>query len=609
MCGIIGYIGPRNPTQVLLDGLKRLEYRGYDSAGMALLVDGRVRIRRSVGKLRNLEQMMHDDPLEGTQGIGHTRWATHGKPSIVNAHPHKVGPISLVHNGIIENHTALAKELLAGGAQIQSETDTEIVAHLIAREVESGADLIAAVRRAIVRLEGAYAFVVQSTAEPGKLIGARKGSPLVVGYGEGESFVASDIQALVAYTKRVDFLNDEELALIEADRVSIFDGAGNLLQRQAKTVSWNPIDIEKSGHKHFMHKEIYEQPRAIIDSLEDSFDPGQGSFYFIEQAFDMAAFARFKRLAMVACGTAYHACLVGKTFIEQLAGLPCEVDVASEFRYREPVVGPDTLLVVVSQSGETADTLAAMREAQRRGAATLAIVNMPNSTIAREADGVVFTHAGPEIGVASTKAFTAQLVVLYVLAVQFARAYGRLNVDDAEERLRALARVPGQMEEILAQEEKIRRIAREFQHMKGFLFLGRGPCYPIALEGALKLKEISYLHAEGYAAGEMKHGPIALIDEKMLVLGLIPRGPLRQKMMSNLQEVRAREGKVVAVIEGAEEPPAGIADAIIRVPETDPLIVPLLMVLPLQLLAYHVADLLGTDVDQPRNLAKSVTVE
>jgi glucosamine--fructose-6-phosphate aminotransferase (isomerizing) len=610
MCGIIGYVGPQNPADILLAGLKRLEYRGYDSSGMAVQADGKVRLRRSVGKLANLEQSLRDDPLEGEQGIGHTRWATHGKPSMVNAHPHKAGPVTLVHNGIVENYAALAEELAAQGSEIKSETDTEIVAHLIERRIVAGDGLFDAVRNAVARLEGSYAFVVQSLTEPGKLIGVRRGSPLVVGFGAGESFLASDIQALIPYTNKVDFLSDGEMAIATIDAVQLFDVAGAPISRPARTVSWNPIDVEKGGHKHFMHKEIFEQPRAVIDSIEDCFDPAQGTFLCVSEALSAETLAYARRIHLIACGTAYHACLAGKTFIEKMARLSCEADLASEFRYRDPVIDAATLCVVVSQSGETADTLAAMREAKSRGATTLAIVNVPGSTISREADAAIFTHAGPEIGVASTKAFTTQLVVLYLLAVHLGRVTGRLNVADARGRRREVARAPKLMEAILAGEENIRRIARDFQHMRGFLFLGRGPNFPIALEGALKLKEISYLHAEGYAAGEMKHGPIALIDDQMLVVGLIPNDELRPKMLSNLQEVRAREGKVVAVVEEGGEPlPAEIADDVVSVPAADPLVLPMLMVLPLQLLAYHVANAMGVDIDQPRNLAKSVTVE
>jgi glucosamine--fructose-6-phosphate aminotransferase (isomerizing) len=562
-----------------------------------------------LGKLVNLEQMLRDDPLEGNQGIGHTRWATHGKPSVVNAHPHKAGPVSLVHNGIIENHAELAAELVAMGCKIVSETDTEIVAHLIERNIAAGADLVAAVRQAIQRLEGTYAFLVQSTTEPGVLVGARRGSPLCIGYGAGEQFVASDVQALISFTNQVDWLNDGEVVVLDSGSIRLLDCDGKPIARAPKTVSWNPIDVEKAGHKHFMHKEIFEQPRAITDSIEDCFSPSQGILYCTDRAMSAETLAGIKRVQLIACGTAFHACLVGKTYIERMARVACDADLASEFRYREPVISKDTLAVVVSQSGETADTLAAMREAKARGALTLAVVNVPGSTIAREVDTPVFTHAGPEVGVASTKAFTAQLVVLYLLAVNLGHANGTLSSEAASDRLQHLARVPKMLEEILAAEESIRNIAREFQHVNGFLFLGRGAEFPIALEGALKLKEISYLHAEGYAAGEMKHGPIALVDDQMLVVGLLPNDVLLPKMISNLQEVRARQGKVVVVAERGAEIPRDIADDVIWVPKADPLVMPILMAVPLQLLAYHVANFKGVDIDQPRNLAKSVTVE
>jgi len=608
MCGIIGYLGPRNAADVLLEGLARLEYRGYDSAGVAVLSGDKFIVRRRKGKLAELARSLRDDPVQGQLGIGHTRWATHGRPSEENAHPHRAGSVLLVHNGIIENHVELRDELKAQGHIMASETDSEIVAHLIWQKRTEGLDHRPAVSAAISRLHGAYAFLVAFIDLPSAFFATRSGSPLIVGYGEHEMFVASDVPALLPFTKKVDFLLEGELAEITADGCTVYGPDNQIVSRPPRIVPWGPIAAEKDGHKHFMHKEIHEQPRALIHTLQERIDLATGDIYL--DGVDADGFLEgIDKIFFLACGTAYHACLLGKLAIENLAGVPAETDLASEFRYRHPILNERTLCVLVSQSGETADTLAALREAKAQGAKTLAVCNSIESTITREADRVIYTVAGPEIGVASTKAFVTQLAVLIMFAVYLGRRTGRLSVEHSREALTALVRSPVQCETVLAYEEQIRQFAREAMHRKCFLFIGRGPSFPIALEGALKLKEISYLHAEGYAAGEMKHGPIALVDENMLVTALIPDGPLYEKMLANVAEVRAREGKVLAIATAGNEGIRKHADAVFYIPASHPLVEPILQIVPLQLLAYHIADLSGTDVDQPRNLAKSVTVE
>ena len=609
MCGITGYIGHRDSTKVLLEGLRKLEYRGYDSAGIATIDGGEVKLRRSVGKLDRLAELLEKEPIDGTVGIGHTRWATHGRPTEINAHPHQAGDVLLVHNGIIENHRQLRNRLEELGHTIKSDTDTEIVAHLIEQYRKEAKDPLVAVQNAVSQIEGAYALCVAFENDPDTLIAAKSSSPLIIGYGEGEGFVASDIPAVLKYTNKVDFLNDGEMARITRDEISLFDKEGNPIDRPYKTVTWDPIAAEKGGHKHFMHKEIFEQPRALINSLEGRALMHEGDVYFDDFGLDESDIKGIHRIFILACGTAWHAGLLAKNFIERFAKIPTEVDLASEFRYRDPLVDEHCLTIAISQSGETADTLAALKLAKASGSKTVAICNAIESTIAREADEVIYTHAGPEIGVASTKAFVTQMAVAYLFALYLGKRRGVLDELMIHDHLAALTRVPLQMKKILEGEEHIRALAKSFRNSKGYLFLGRGLNFPIALEGALKLKEISYLHAEGYAAGEMKHGPIALVDEDMLTVGIAPFDSTYDKIYSNLEEIRAREGKLLAVCSHGDDRVSTACDECIFIPASDPIISPFLTVLPLQLLAYHIADFKGNDVDQPRNLAKSVTVE
>ncbi|MDP8254953.1 MAG: glutamine--fructose-6-phosphate transaminase (isomerizing) [Candidatus Alcyoniella australis] len=609
MCGIVGYVGERQANEVLLDGLRRLEYRGYDSAGVALLGDGEIKIRRCVGKINELVNSLAAQPIEGSVGMGHTRWATHGKPSEENAHPHQAGSIVLVHNGIIENYLSLRRSLEAKGRKFSSETDSEIVSHLIDQELSEGRGFVDAVRTAVNMLQGAYAFVIGCSSQPNTLIAARRSSPLIVGYGEGENLIASDAAALLPFTRRVDFLEDGELAVVTRESIEIFGPEGKPIQREPQQLSWDPIAAEKGGHKHFMHKEIFEQPVALVNTLSGRLSFAEHSVYFDEQELPPGILDNIERVCLVACGTAYHAGMVGRSFFETIARMPADVELASEFRYRDLVIDQRTLVVLVSQSGETADTLAAMREAKLRGLRTVAVCNVIDSTIARDADAVIYTHAGPEIGVASTKAFTCQMAVLYLLAVHIGCVRGMLNEEQVVGYLEGIARLPVQMEEILASEGYIRHAARQYRNQRGYLFLGRGLNVPIAFEGALKLKEISYLHAEGYPGGEMKHGPIALIDEQMVCLVLLPKSETYDKMLSNVQEIQAREGKVLAVAAKGDQQAVELADSLFLIPDVPEILSPFLTVIPLQLFAYHVADIKGTDVDQPRNLAKSVTVE
>ena len=610
MCGIVGYIGTQNATEIIVDGLRKLEYRGYDSAGVAVLKDNKTHIRRAVGKLKNLDALLKEQPLAGSTGIGHTRWATHGRPSEQNAHPHEVDGITVVHNGIIENYLQLRRLLEEEGRRFKSETDTEIMAHLVASEVTKGKDFVAAVRAALAMVKGAYAFVILSEKEPDKIVTAKNASPIVIGLGDGESFVASDIPALLAHTRDFVFLKDGQMAVIGKDRVVVTTLEGVPVDFKPKHVDWSPVMAEKGGHKHFMHKEIFEQPIAIADTIRGRVQMEEARVHL--DGMSLGDVTRLDRLVITACGTSYHAGLVGKYMIEAIARIPVEVDLASEFRYRDPVIDAKTGLLAISQSGETADTLAAIKEAKDRGALVFAICNVIESSIAREcmeSGGVMYTHAGPEIGVASTKAFTTQLVALYLLAIHFGRARETLSKERAQELLTMLREVPQQVEGILSREATLIAIARRYAKARDFLYLGRGPNYPIALEGALKLKEISYIHAEGYSAGEMKHGPIALIDDKLPTVGIATQGPFYEKTVSNLEEVRARDGKLILIASEGDSKIATIADDVFLVPKNDPLLDPLLTVIPMQLLAYHVADLNGTDVDQPRNLAKSVTVE
>jgi glutamine---fructose-6-phosphate transaminase (isomerizing) len=607
MCGIVGYVGGRQATPILVAGLRRLEYRGYDSAGVAVWDKGASRVVRCRGKLSALEEKLVKEPAPGATGIGHTRWATHGRPSDENAHPHKVGPISVVHNGIIENHLSLRQELAAGGSKFTSETDTELFAHLVEREVRRGAhDLTAAVRQALQKVHGAYAFVVMNDNDPTTLVAAKNASPMVVGLGDGENYIASDITAILSETKRMIFVEEGEIVTVTRDKVVFSDFDGRVRPREPKTITWSAQQAEKSGFKHYMLKEIHEQPRAVSDTLVGRLDLEKDDVVF--EGFNLDP-KKIKRIIFTACGTSYHSSLVGEFLIEQLARIPVEVDLASEWRYRDPIVGAGDLVVAVSQSGETADTMAACREAKDKGAQVLAICNVVESSIARLADWAFYTHAGPEIGVASTKAFTTQLVSMALLAIYLGRRTGHLTSVRARELLSELIQLPNKMKDVVDHAAQLQVLARRYGGAKGFLFLGRGAQYPIALEGALKLKEISYIHAEGYAAGEMKHGPIALIDENLPVVCLVPRGPTYDKVVSNLAEVRARQGKVIAIATRGDVDIGGSADEIVMIPETAVELQPILTVLPLQLLAYYVADFKGTDIDQPRNLAKSVTVE
>jgi glucosamine--fructose-6-phosphate aminotransferase (isomerizing) len=593
--------------------LRKLEYRGYDSAGVSVTDavgpsgSGRARVVRCRGKLSVLEDRLSREPAPGTVGIGHTRWATHGRPSDENSHPHRVGSISVIHNGIIENHLALRAELAAAGAQFSSETDTEIFAHLVDRAMLAGAaDLTTAVRRSLPKVRGSFAFLVMSDKEPGTLVAAKNSSPLVVGLGEGENYVASDVTAILSETRRVIFIEEGEMVTVTRQGVQITDFEGKPHVREPKTITWSAVQAEKGGFKHYMLKEIHEQPRAVADTLVGRIDLEHDDVVLDGIELDVK---QIKRIIFVACGTSYHASMVGEFLVESLARIPVEVDLGSEFRYRDPILGPGDLVVAVSQSGETLDTMEAIREAKKKGAQVLAISNVLESSIPRLADHAFYTHAGPEIGVASTKAFTTQLVAMSLFAIYLGRRTGTLARERARELLAELTQLPNKMRDVVESGAQLQVLARRYGHAIGFLFLGRGAQYPIALEGALKLKEISYIHAEGYAAGEMKHGPIALIDEHLPVVVLAPRGPHYEKVVSNLAEVRARQGKVLAIATKGDAEIGGHADDVILVPDSAPELQPILTVLPLQLLSYYVADFKGTDIDQPRNLAKSVTVE
>ena len=607
MCGIVGYVGPQEATDILMDGLRRLEYRGYDSAGLAVMNGSAARIVRAKGKLKNLERALKETPLAGCTGIGHTRWATHGRPSVDNAHPHKSGAVTVVHNGIIENHSQLRDELTAAGRTINSETDTELAAHLIDMALtETPEDPLGSLRRALGRVEGAYALGIVMDTYPERVFYAKQGSPLIVGIGEGESFLGSDIPAILGHTRDMIFLDDGQLGELRADGVTIQDSEGAPIEPTLRRITWNAVAAEKEGYKHFMLKEIHEQPRAVTDTLRGRLSPESGDAYLDGYEIDTTTLGR---VFLLGCGTSYHACLVGKFLIEGLARVPVEVDLGSEFRYRDPLIGKNDLLIAVSQSGETADTLAAVRSARERGARVLAIANVVESQIPRHSDAALYTHAGPEIGVASTKAFTTQLTALLLVAIHLGRRTGALSKEAAGELIRDLLLIPQQMRDVIDNGAQLKVIGRRYATARSFLYLGRGINYPIALEGALKLKEISYIHAEGYPAGEMKHGPIALIDEDLPVVVIAPQGPHYEKVMSNLEEVRARQGKVIAIGTRGDAGIGDLADDLFLFPSVTPPLQPLLSVLPLQLLAYYIADLKGTDVDQPRNLAKSVTVE
>ncbi|HUJ17790.1 MAG TPA: glutamine--fructose-6-phosphate transaminase (isomerizing) [Nitrospirota bacterium] len=609
MCGIIGYIGRDPAVPILIEGLKKLEYRGYDSSGIAVLENGKLAVRRAVGKLQNLETLLRGEMLNGTVGVGHVRWATHGRPSEENAHPHRAGSVVVVHNGIIENYTELKMELSAEGRIFLSETDTEVIAHLIDSIAGKRIPLEQAVREAAARLRGAYAIAVIDERSPDVVVGARKGSPLVVGLGQGEFFLASDIPAVLHRTRDMLFLNDDEMAILSNEGVKITDLSGRELSREITRVLWNPVMAEKGGYRHFMLKEIYEQPRAIMDTIRGRVSQESGTIHLEEIGLTRERLAAVKKIFIVACGTSWHAALVGKYMVEELACMPTEVDIGSEFRYRCPLVARDNLFIAITQSGETADTLAAMREAKQKGATVIAVCNVVGSTASREADGVVYTHAGPEIGVASTKAFTAQLTALYLFGLFFASIRGTLSAEALKKKIEDLVHIPALVERCLESNEGIEQIAKRYFKANDFLYLGRGPNFPIALEGALKLKEISYIHAEGYPAGEMKHGPIALIDENLPVVVLAGKNGVYEKIQANIEEVKARGGIVIAVTTEGDTEVAGRVAHAISVPITNQLLMPILMTIPLQLLAYHIAVLRGADVDQPRNLAKSVTVE
>ncbi len=609
MCGIVGYIGQQEAASIIIEGLRRLEYRGYDSAGICTLNGGEPLIRRAEGKLINLERILVDQPATGSRGIGHTRWATHGRPSEVNAHPHRSNGIVVVHNGIIENYLKLKEQLQQAGHHFSSETDTEIIAHLVDEHFKKCGDFETAVRNALKEVEGAYAVAILCDKEPDKLIAAKLGSPLVVGQGQGEYFVASDIPAILSHTRQMIFLEDGEIVVFTPDKMTVTDLAGEPLTKEVKTITWSPLMAEKGGYKHFMLKEIFEQPRAVSDTLAGRLLPDEGDIFLDGIGLSTEQLTGLDKIFIIACGTSWHSGLVGKFYLEKNARIPVEIDIASEFRYRDPIISENSLTVLLSQSGETADTLAALREAKGKGGKTLCICNVVDSSIARESDGVIYTHAGPEIGVASTKAFTTQLIALYLLSLKLGRIRGLLSADICQQNIVNLQTLPRKIEETLELNETIEKISKHYMNARDFLYIGRGNQYPIALEGALKLKEISYIHAEGYPAGEMKHGPIALIDENLPVVVLVPHNATYDKVVSNMQEVCARGGIVIAITSGNQEALSDQIAAEIRVPETDDDLMPILTSIPIQLLAYHIAVLKGTDVDQPRNLAKSVTVE
>jgi glucosamine--fructose-6-phosphate aminotransferase (isomerizing) len=612
MCGIVGYIGSAGATGIILDGLKRLEYRGYDSAGVAVVSDGVLQVRRSAGRLRNLEAALRERPLDGPLGIGHTRWATHGRPSEENAHPHTdcTGSIVVVHNGILENYLPLKTALQAAGHTFKSETDTEVLAHLVEQHWTAAGDLPAAVQAALAEVRGAYAVGVVSDREPDALVAAKTGAGgVVVGLGEGEYFIASDVPAILAHTRDVLILEDGEMAVVTRQGVRLMTLSGRPVERPVTHITWDPIMAEKGGYRHFMLKEIYEQPRAVTDTFRGRISPETGDCFLPDLNLTAEDLRGFRRVLLVACGTSYHAALIGRQMIERLSGIHAETDIGSEFRYRDPRVGPDTLVVALSQSGETADTLGAVQVAKSKGAAVVAVCNVVGSALAREAHGVLYVHAGPEISVASTKTFTATVTALYLLALHLGRVHETLPRAEAQRHLRELLELPRLIEAALATEEAVAELARALEHYRDFLYLGRGLHYPLALEGALKMKELSYIHAEGYPGGEMKHGPIALIDANMPVVALMPQDATYDRMLANIEEVRARDGVLVALAHHGDTTIEQKTRRVLRVPAASEYLNPIVMAVPLQLLAYHVAVRRGCDVDQPRNLAKSVTVE
>ena len=609
MCGIIGYVGSREVVPVLIGGLKKLEYRGYDSAGIAVVNDHDVEVVRAEGKLSNLEQKLDDHALHGTFGMGHTRWATHGKPNENNAHPHRdcTGKVIVIHNGIIENFLPLKQRLISQGHEFKTETDTEVVAHLIESNLK-GRSFVEAVRASLKELHGHYALVMISADEPGTIVAARQGPPLVVGLGENENIVASDVTPLLAYTRNIIYLEDGEYAVVNQSKVDLFDSADKSVSRDPKRITWDAVAAEKEGYRHYMLKEIHEQPRAVQETFNGRMFEESGEIFFNDLQFTAEEWKRFKKIQIIACGTSWHAGLVGKFLLEDAARIPVEVDYGSEYRYRNPVLDDTTLVIGVTQSGETADTIAGMQEAKSKGAKLITICNVIGSAATRMSDGVIYTNAGPEIGVASTKAFTTQLTAFYLLSLYVKQLLG-VEVKERQFAMHELSVIPQKIEKILKQEKLIEKLANKYHNAQDFLFLGRGVHYPIALEGALKLKEISYIHAEGYPAGEMKHGPIALIDENLPVVGVVTHNPVYDKVVSNLQEVKARDGKLIVICDEGDEEMRKFADEVIEIPWTIEPLQPILSVIPMQMLAYYIALRRGCDVDQPRNLAKSVTVE
>jgi len=612
MCGIVGYVGGKEAQPILLAGLKRLEYRGYDSSGIALILPKKnsIGIRKSPGKISALEKLVKNKPLGGSVGIAHTRWATHGAPTQANAHPHHdcCGQIAIVHNGIIENYESLKARLIKEGHTFSSQTDTEVIAHLIEKFYKN-IPLEEAVAKALKLLAGSFAIGVVSAREPNKLVGARLGSPLIVGVGKGENFLASDVPAVLGFTKEVIFLGENEMVILDKDNFKVSDLEGKTIFKETTHINWDIAQAEKSGFDHFMLKEINEQPRILENLINSRIDKQTGKLFFKEQNIAETKLREIQNIFIVACGTAYHAGMVAKYVLESICGIPTQIDVSSEFRYRDLLIGPETLVIAISQSGETADTLAGVREAKRRGSSVISICNVLGSTLTRESDGIIYTHAGPEIGVASTKAYTAQLAALYLFALYLAQVKDTLAEVKIKKLLDELRRVPEHQVEILKWQKNIATLARKHSHLGSFLYLGRNVNYPSALEGALKLKEISYIPAEGYAAGEMKHGPIALIDEYRAVVCIAPESKVYEKMVSNIQEIRSRKGKIIAIATAGDQEIKELTREVIYIPKIEEIFSPLLVALPLQLLAYHIAAKRGCDVDQPRNLAKSVTVE
>ncbi|MEA2163116.1 MAG: hypothetical protein QOK37_1243 [Thermoanaerobaculia bacterium] len=611
MCGIIGYAGTRDVVPVLIGGLKKLEYRGYDSAGIAVVSDGNVDVVRAEGKLSNLEAKLHEKPLTGTFGMGHTRWATHGKPNENNAHPHRdcTGKIVVIHNGIIENFLPLKQRLQRAGHEFKTQTDTEVVAHLIEENMKDGTKFVEAAKKMLKELEGHYALVMIDGNAPGTIVAAKHGPPLVIGLGENENIVASDVAPLLAYTRDIIYLEDGEYAIVDQKNVSVFNGKDEKVERAAKRILWDAVMAEKEGYRHYMLKEIHEQPRAVRDTFTGRMFEESGEIYFNDLQFTPDEWAKIKKVHVIACGTSWHSGLVGKFLLEDAARIPIEVDYGSEYRYRNPIIDENTLVIGVTQSGETADTIAGMQEAKKHGAKLVSICNVIGAAATRMSDGVIYTNAGPEIGVASTKAFTTQLTAFYLLSLYIRQLRGD-DLDDRRYAMHELSVIPHKIEDILSKQEKhIEALAHKYSKSQDFLFLGRGVHYPIALEGALKLKEISYIHAEGYPAGEMKHGPIALIDENLPVVAIATHSPVYDKVVSNLQEVKARDGKLIVICDEGDDAVKALADDVIEIPWTVEPLQPILSVVPTQLLAYYIALRRGCDVDQPRNLAKSVTVE